>query len=311
MTLLLATPLLGAHAFAQYPDRTIRLVHAWAAGSATDGAARAFAKELGDRLGQSVVVDNKPGAEGIIGTAYVAKAQPDGYNLIVTSMGTMVLNDLLHAKLQYNPREDLEPLGLFAKSSFILVASNKFAATNLDEVLKRVKQQPGEVSIGLFGGITDLIASALSAETGSKLLHVRYQGGAPTLNAVLSGEVNLGVLPAAYAVLHGTKFRVIGVTSPTRLSYLPDAPTFAEQGVQRMEFANWYGVHGPRGLPETVRSVLHSAVKETAESAQFIEQLKRMGIEPEFLNAEQFAKFLAAERVKYTRLLENSELRRR
>jgi tripartite-type tricarboxylate transporter receptor subunit TctC len=298
---------------AVYPDHPLRLIVAYPAGASTnDILGRALADKLSRVLGQNVVVDNRPGAGGTIGSALVAQAEPDGYTLLLGANGPMSISPHV-LKLMYDPRQDFEPITMFAVVPYIIVINPAVPAHNLQELIALAKAKPGELKFGSAGiaSTPHLCGELLKILTGTNLLHVPYKGGAPATSALLAGEVQLycaGAIGQAGGMRAG-KTRGLAVTWDKRLPGLPDLPTAAEQGVQGLEVASWNGILAPRGTPAEIVRRLDEAITQIVNTPEMHDFMVKQGAEVMTLGPEPFAKFIVDELDRWGRVIEKSGIR--
>lgn len=259
-----------------YPDKPVRLVVPFAPGGTTDSLARQYAKLLGDSIGQSVIVENRPGASGNIGNRVVADAAPDGYTLLFGS-GQMT-QTVTFGPFPAVPPEALQPVSLLAESPQIIAASTKSPYKNLDELLSAARKAPGSVSLATAQ--LHIYAALLDQRADVKLLHIPYKGGAPALMDTVGGRTDLVMsqAPVLLPFLKGGELRALGVMAKQRVSVMPDVPTFEEVGVKDLEVISWFGVFAPAGTP---RDVIDRLASETAKAAKHpaMEEMVKQGLQ--------------------------------
>ena len=274
----------AAHAADDYPNRPIRLVVPFVAGGVTDAAARVVAERLGRELGQTVVVENKPGAGGNIGTAGVARANPDGYTLLLAYDGTLAINPNVYdkSKVPFDTLKDFDSVGKIGDALLVIVANPKIEVNSFAELKKYASEQQHEVFFGTAGaGSTPHLAGALlSQHTGIPLSHVAYKGGSAAL-----ADVAGGVLPLSYAAvagampfIQGGQVRALAVTSAQRAPSLPDVPTLIEEGVDDFVFNSWVGLMTPAGTPKPVITKLNEALQNVLKQDDVKERLAGLGV---------------------------------
>jgi tripartite-type tricarboxylate transporter receptor subunit TctC len=288
---------------AAYPDKPIKLVVGFPAGQATDMVARVFAKKLQDTLGQPVVVDNKAGAAGIIGSEIVAKAPADGYTLLVGSSGTMAINPSLYSKLPYHPLKDFQPVSILAVVPLFLAVNPGFPAQNAGELVKLAKATPGKINYGSAGsGVTSHLTMELFKQAqGIDLIHVPYKGSPAAVTDLIGGQVNVmfDTGPALLPHMRSGKVRVLAVASKQRNAAAPNVPTMAEAGLGNFEAPAWVGLAAPRGTPKEVVEALHKALASWRDAPEVREQLTAVGAEPATMSAVEFARYIQAEMDKW------------
>ena len=256
-TAVAAVTTLAAPAFAQaWPSRTIKLLVPFPPGSSPDYIARLIAEPLGHALGQVVIVDNKPGAGGNVGTATVAKAEPDGYTLLFTIQGPLVTAPLLSKSLNYDPAKDLTPVTLVATSPNVLVVDPKLGANTLADFVRIAKEKKGQLNYGSVGNgsAAHLAMELFKTRAGLDLVHVPYQGFPQVVNAILAGQVQAGFMVPGIAIgqIRAGKLKALGVTTLGRSGSLPDMPSFVEQGYPGFEAISWQAVLAPAGTKRPV-----------------------------------------------------------
>jgi tripartite-type tricarboxylate transporter receptor subunit TctC len=283
-----------------YPARPVRIIVSFTAGGTTDILARAVAQKLSDRLRQSFIVDNKPGAGGNLGTEVAARAAPDGYTLIVNSVGPMAVNPTLYKKLNINPLVDLVPVVQIADVPNVLVVHPSLPVRTLDEFIAYARSRPGELNYGSTGVGTSshLSGYMLSKRVSVQTTHVPYRG-ADALNDLLAGRLQFmfATIPSVIQHIGAGKLRAIAVTSARRSRSLPDIPTVAERGFPGFEAGSWFGFFAPRGTPEAVIATLNKAVNEALPSLEA--QMVREGADPVGGSPEQFGQFVQKEYEKW------------
>lgn len=285
-------------------DRPIRIMVGLAAGGANDTLARLIARHLGDVLGQSVVVENRPGASGTIAGEIVAKAAPDGHTLLLGSIGTNAFVPILRKNMPYDNATELKPVSLVGQAGAVLTVRADLPAKSVAELVQLAKAQPGKFTFGSSGNGTSLhIAGELFKFTaGVDLLHVPYKGNAPALNAVSAGEIDVlfsAPLPVLPLVKAG-KVRMLGVSTPKRLIGLEDVPTIAESGVPGYAMASWYGLFASHGTPDAVADRLASETRKILARDDVRSQILAQGIEPVGSTPAEFQDFVTAESSKWT-----------
>ena len=273
-----------AHAQAQsYPDRPIKLVVPFAPGGATDILGRLLATSLGERLGQPVVVENRPGAGTVVAGALVAKAPPDGYTLLLGASTTLTLNPVIRNPLPYDPLRSFTPLGLVADMGLVLVAHNETPARTLPELVALAKADPDKLSYGSFGTGSSVHfgGEMLKTATGMRMVHVPFNGSSPSLTALMGGQVQVAVdtVVATTPLIKAGKIRPIAALGPQRLALLPQVPTVAESGYPGFAMDTWFAFLAPAGLPAPIQKKLEKALADTmAEPA--MKKLVDIGLSP-------------------------------
>jgi tripartite-type tricarboxylate transporter receptor subunit TctC len=290
-------------AHAAYPDKPIRLVVGFPAGQATDMIARVFAKKLQDTLGQPVIVDNKAGAAGIIGSELVAKAPPDGYTLVVGSSGTMAINPSLYSRLPYHPLKDFQPVSILAVVPLFLAVNPQFPAQTAGDLVKIAKATPGKINYGSAGsGVTSHLTMELFKQAqGIDLIHVPYKGSPAAVTDLIGGQVSVmfDTGPALLPHMRSGKVRVLAVASKNRNAAAPDVPTMTEAGLGNFEAPAWVGLAAPKGTTKEVVDALQKAMATWRDAPDVREQLNAVGAEPATMTAAEFSKYIQSEMEKW------------
>lgn len=309
-TAAMLTTLLPMTAGAQtrsWPTKPVKIIVAFTAGGTTDILARAVAQKLSDKLGQSFIIDNKPGGGGNIGTAEVVRAAPDGYTLIVNSVGPISINQTLYKNLPYDPLTDLVPVVQIADVPNVLVVHPSVPAQTFEEFVAYIKAQPGKLSYGSTGvGTSSHLSSyMLTQRIGGNTLHVPYKG-ANALNDLLAGRLQFmfATIPSVIQHIKAGKLRALAVSSPKPSRSLPNTPTVAEKGFPGFAAGSWFGFFTPKGTPAAVVSLLNKTVNEVLPSLE--EQMVREGADPIGGTPEQFGQFTHREYDKWKLIVQES-----
>ncbi len=288
------------------PDRPIRLVVPFAAGGSTDVSARLVGQALGERLGQLVVVDNRAGAAGNIATELVARAEPDGYTLIMATSSTSATNVALYKRLAYHPIRDFTPISQIAFVPNLLVVHPELPVNSIAELVAYAKAKPGQLNYGSGGSGTSLhlAAAAFAVRAGIDMVHVPYRGGAPVAADLVSGKLQLSFSPMVevLAQVRAGKLRALGVTTAKRSAQLPDVPAIGEV-IPGYEVALWNGIMGPAGLPAPVVARLGAEIAAIVASPEMRSRLAEQGSDPVGSTPQEFAAFIAAEQPKWAELV--------
>jgi tripartite-type tricarboxylate transporter receptor subunit TctC len=291
-----------------WPDKPVTLVVPFPPGGSTDAIARVIAQELPKKLGGSWIIDNKPGATGTIGAAFVKRAAPDGYTLFVSSLGPFVIAPHLIKGVQYDALKDLDPITVIVQAPNVLVVPANSPYKNVADLLAGLKKTPGKVSFASSGnGSSDhLSAELLWQQSGTSGLHVPYKGGGPAINDLLGAQVDAAFVNINSIIQHikAGKVRALAVSSEKRNPLLPEIPTLAEQGVKGAEVQSWQAVAGPKGLPADVKAKVQQAVAAAVNDPSVKDKLLAQGFEIVASTPEQFAQFQAAEYAKWKQLIE-------
>ena len=300
----LAAVLLSSGAFAQaWPARTVTFIVPFAPGGGTDISARTVANKLTQKWGQSVVVENRGGAGGLLGADAVAKAKPDGYTLLIANVGITSINPALYAKMPYNPETAFTPISLVCELPFLLMASPAFPPNSVKELVAYAKANPGRVTFASSGpgGSPHLTAEIFSQATGIKMVHVPYKGGGPAMVDLMSGQVNIlfaSVLEGSGHVKTG-KLKGLAVSHAKRNVALPDVPTLAEAGVKDAESGSWIALLAPAGTPAAVISKVEADVKDAVASTDVAEKLIAQGAVPQASTPKELQALIDADLKRY------------
>lgn len=291
-------------------DKPIRLIVPYPAGGNADMIGRVFARALGDRLGQTFIVDNRPGAGGSIGTGIAAKAEPDGHTLLLGDIATHAINRLSMPNLPYDAQRDFVPVARLTSVSLLLVATPKTGFKTAGDFIAYAKAHPGKLSYatGGIGTPSQLAMEMLRGAAGIDLLAVPYKGSAPALNDVASGQVDVMIDGAAAPLVKGGKLDLLAVTAD-RSPAFPDTPTLAEAGLPGFRFASWHGVFAPRGTPPAVVDALAAAIAEAARDEGLRRQFQEQGIALDTRASAAFASFLDEQRESIETLARERGLR--
>jgi tripartite-type tricarboxylate transporter receptor subunit TctC len=296
-----------------YPTRQIILIAPWPAGGAVDAVCRAVAPHLSDRLGKSVVVENRPGAGSVIGTAAGAKASPDGYTMVMAGSGSLAISATMYKKLPYDPVKDFIPLTLGAKIPFVLVVNPALPVHSVAELVKYAKDNPGKLSFasGGPGSPHHLYGELLKSMTGIEMTHVPYKGSAPALTDVIAGHVPLlfsDTVPALPQIKEG-KVRALGVSTATRLPSAPDIPPIAEAGVPGFDAAGWGVFSVPAGTPPKVTEKLKAALDSAMALPDVQQQIIKLGMIPgTAATTEELQRFIASEIARWGKVVQQAGL---
>ena len=303
----IALTIFGHAAAAAYPERPIRLIVPSSAGSGPDLVGRIYANRLGIVLGQQIVVDNRAGANSIIGTETVARAAPDGYTLLITS-GSHTTNPHVYKKLPYDALRDFTPISRIVHSSgLVLVVHPSFPAKTVEQLIEMARAAPGKyayASAGV-GNLQHLAGAMFCLMANVNVTHVPYKGGGAAINDVLANQIamNFASSPAAVPFVKSGRLRGLAFTGVKRSDHLPDVPTLDEAGLKGYEVSGWYGVYGPRGLPKPIVQRLYEASREAVHTPETKKQYADINIEAIGSTPADFAAYLKADLVKYAKIM--------
>jgi tripartite-type tricarboxylate transporter receptor subunit TctC len=303
----------GAHA-QSYPAKPIRFIVPYLAGGAGDIYARTMGQKLYEAMGQTVIIDNRPGANGIIGTDLLAKSPPDGYTIVMGNSAPFVLNPSLYSKLPYDPVRDFAPVTQGTYYGYVLVLHPSVPAKNIAELVALAKARPGQIAYGSTGtgGANHLAGEFLAMMTGVRLTHVPYKGSAAALADVLGGQLPMmfDTLITSIPQLKAGKLRAIGFSGARRAAQLPDVPTMDELGLKGFEVSSWQGILAPAGTPQSVVERLYAETVKALKMPDVIERLATQGGN-ELIGSTpaQFAALIKAEIVKYGKAIREAGIR--
>jgi len=303
----------GLAAAQGYPARPIRMIVPFPAGGGSDTMGRVVGQKLGERLGQQMVVDNRPGAGGSIGADAVAKAPPDGYTLLLGSTSEVAQYPNVNPKIPYNPQRDFAPISLVGNVPLVLVAHPSLPVKSVKDVIALARSRPGEINFSSAGNgsTTHLAVELLVLTTGIKMTHVPYKGSPPAVTDLVAGNVQLGIptMPAALPFVRAGRLRALGVSTAKRASVLPAVPTLQEAGVKGYDTALWTGILAPTGTPAAILSRLHAEIVKVLELADVREALARQGAEPASSTPAQFAAYIESELARWARVVQQANVR--
>jgi len=295
-----------------YPSKSIRLIVPFAPGGSNDIMARLIGQKFSETFGQQVVVDNRTGASGIIGTDIAAKAPPDGYTVLMMSL-TFAVNPSLYAKLPYDTEKDLIPVTLVASAPLMLVVHPSIPAKSVQELVAYARANPGKLNFGSGGpGTTPHLAGEiLKMMIGAQMTHIPYKGGGPALADLMGGQIQLMLenIPSTLPLAKSGKVRALAVTARKRSPLVPDLPTLDEAGLKGYEIVGWNGLFVPTGTPRTIVTLLHATTVRTLEQPDTRERLATLGAEGVGSSPEQFKAFVHAEIAKWARVVKAAQLK--
>lgn len=310
--LLASTGLLPALALSQaYPSKPIRMVVPFPAGGATDLFARVLSQKIGEKLGNSVVVENKPGAGGTIGSDLVAKAAPDGYTFLLATTSTHSVAPSLNAKIPYDVVQDFTPIIHVGNAPSIMIVPNNSPAKTVKEWIELARKNPGKLNYGSSGNgtIVHLTAELFKAQAGLFVTHIPYKGTALAVPDLITGNLNVifDSLPTGLPHVREGRLRALGVTSAKRTPLAPDLPAISEV-LPGFESNTWFGLYAPKGLPTDIQSKINKAMNEALADAGIKDRLARLGIEPVGGTSAQFTAMADADRNKWKRIIADRKI---
>ena len=296
-----------------FPSKPIRLIVPFATGGVTDTSARLIADKLSRAIGQQVIVENRPGGSGNPGTQYVAQSAPDGYTLLLAFDGTMVINPFVFPKIPFDTMKDFQPVTKLGDAALVLVAHPAVPAKNFSELLAYSKANPGKLSFGHSGtgGTTHVAGELLKQRSGLDMLHIPYKSGGQAVVDAIGGQVPLAysAVAGAHAHVKSGKLKAIGVSSLKRISSLPDAPTFDEQGVAGFEAVSWVGIMAPAKTPRAIVDRLQRDLAAILKDQDARDRFATLGIEPVANTPEQFAEQIKADLARWGKVVEQAKIR--
>lgn len=306
--------MLAGPAFAQsYPNRAVRLIVPFAPGGSNDIIARIIGERLAESLGQPVVIDNRPGAGGMIGTDATSKSPPDGYTLMIGATSTMAANPSLYASQNLDPTRDLTPITQIATGPFVLAVPSELPVKTVAELIALAKSKPGAINFGSsgVGSSLQLTGELFKSMTGTDIVHVPYRGLGPALTDLIANRIQLvfsdmaGLLPH----IQSGKLRALGVTSAKRFPDLPDLPTLSEAGVPGYDATSWYGILGPKDLPEPIVAKLNADLAKIVHSDAMKQKFTTLGIEPVTGTPAEFRTYIRSEMDKWRAVVQRANIK--
>jgi len=296
-----------------YPNKAIRFIMPYPIGGSIDIAGRMVAQRLADNLGQAVVVDNRTGAGGIVGTETGARAAPDGYTLLMGGIGTLALSPSLQNNLPYDPNRDLTPVTLLVTIPYVVVVPPSFKATNIRELIALAKAKPNEVNYGSGGNgsAPHLAGELFNTMAGVKITHVPYKGSTGAITDTMSGQVQLTYtgIPSVIGQLKAGRLRPVGVTSIKRTAALPEVPTIAESGVPGYEVNPWFGVMLPARAPQPLVSRINAEILKVLQLPATRERFAAEGFEAAGNTPAQFTAYIKTEQVKWAKVIKDAGIK--
>jgi tripartite-type tricarboxylate transporter receptor subunit TctC len=309
--LVLAASLSLSLAHAQpYPAKPIRLIVPYAPGGTSDILARQIGPKLTEAWGQPVIVENKPGANGNVGADFVAKSAPDGYTLLLTDLGGLVISASVYPKLPFNPSKDFSPVTMVSYSPHVLAVHPSVKANNVKELIAFAKANPGKLNFAIsgIGGAPQLAGIDFAQRTGVNWTYIPYKGGSDAVAAVAAGQADVlfnGML-ATWPTVQGGRLKAIAISSAKRMPSAPDTPTVAEQGLPGFETGSFQGVVGPNGIPKDTVAKLNTELKKVLDSQEMRERFAKQGTEVRTGTPESLGQWLSTEQAKWARVVKES-----
>ena len=293
-----------------YPSRIVRIVVPQTAGGGTDTFARAIGQKLSERWGQSVVIENKAGAGGVVGTDFVAKAPPDGYTLLVTYEGSQAINQSLYEKLPFDSLKDFEPVATIAVTPFLLIVGPRVEAKSLKEFIAYAKANPDKMTYGSAGNgsVNHLLGEMLKTDADIKLVHVPYKGAPAAIGDVMGGHIDAAFasMPSVISSVQSGVVRALAVSGAKRVAVAPDVPSIAESGFADFDVSPWWGILAPAGLDAAIAKKINTDVSEILKTPDMQEILAKQGATPLISSAEAFKNLLARDIEKWRKVVKAS-----
>jgi tripartite-type tricarboxylate transporter receptor subunit TctC len=310
LALLLLCPW-RADAQVAYPTKPVRILVGFAPGGGTDIMTRIVAPRLAEKLGQPVVVENRPGAGGNLATEAVARAPADGYTLLMGTIAALAVNPSLYKDLPFDPVADFTPISMGVSLANVVVVNSTLPVRSLPELIALARQQPGRITYASSGNGTagHLSGALFESMADVRLLHVPYKSGGQAMNDLLGGQVNMSfaAAPGVMSQIKAGRIHALAVTTRARSPFLPDVPTVTEAaGIKGYESSNWYGLVGPAKLPRSVVDKLNEAMREALNDSAVREKLAQQGLEPTPSSPEEFAAFLRSELAKWAKVVRDT-----
>ncbi|MES2509288.1 MAG: tripartite tricarboxylate transporter substrate binding protein [Pseudomonadota bacterium] len=297
---------------AKWPGKPIRVIVPFAPAGGVDLLSRFLADKLGTVLGQTLLIDNRPGAGGNIGTEMVVRAGNDGYTLLIAGSPTHVINPYLYKNLSYNPVKDLSQVALVASAPNLLVVNPGLGLNSVDDLVKLARSKPGQVSFSSAGNGTSghLAGELLRSQAKVELMHVPYKGQADAISAVIRGEVAFAfvAIPGTLALVKDGRIKAIAVTSASRSTLVPDLPTVTQAGYKDFEVLAWYCMSAPAGTPAPIVARLASEIEKIVQEPATKDKLTQLGMEPNFRKGQDFIAYMAKESAKWGKVIKDANI---
>ena len=313
LSAVVALALAGAAAAQSYPVKSIRVINPYTPGGGVDALFRPLAQKMSEGLKQQIVVDNRPGANGMIGMEAAAKAAPDGYTLVVSTTGALAMNVNVYRKIPFDPIKDYVPISNYAESAFILAAHPSVPAKNIKELIALAKAKPEQLTYASFGigSSAHLGMELLSMLGGVKMVHVPYKGSVPMVTDLVAGHVMLSLdsMQSVMPVIRDRRVKAIGIAAAKRSPAAPDIPTMVESGLPGFEVGSWYGLLAPAGTPREIIVRLHAEVVKAVNSAEVKERFQSFGSDPLGNSPEEFAAQIKADIAKWGKVAKTANVR--
>lgn len=300
----------STYAQTSFPDRPIKIVVPFSPGGAADTLARGLAQSLDKHISQPVIVENRAGAGGTIGSTAVARSQPDGYTLLLGNVSTLATAPSLYSTLAYNPAEDFTPITLVGRSPLVFAATPGLKANNLNELIALANSQTDQLNFGSSGtgSITHLTGELMNAQLKNQMVHIPYKGSPPVIAAIISGDLNLGVTQVAEVApqVRAGQLKLLGITGNQQLEVIPDIQTATAQGINGLEATTWYAVVGPKGIPQEVLEVLQPLLVKALDDEDFKKRFAAEGLLIESSSAKDLADLIQSDVPKWAEVVKRA-----
>jgi len=307
---ILSSVLVTPAAAQPYPSRVVKLIVPQTPGGATDVFARKIGQLLSEKWGQPVVIENRAGAGGVVGTDVVAKSAPDGYTLLVTYAGSQAINPSLYPKIPFDSVKDFQTIATLASTPFVLIVHPKLPAKDLAEYVALARARPDALTYASSGNgsVNHLLGEMLKTEAGIKMLHVPYRGVAPAITDVIGGQVDsaFSSVPSVLQMVQTDKVRALAISSAKRVAAAPEIPTIAESGFPGFDVNPWWGILAPAGIDVTIVRKINDDVANILRTKEMIDFLAAQGAEPLITSPEEFLKILEADVVKWAKVVKSA-----
>lgn len=312
IALLLGCVYVTAHtsiAAAAYPDKPIKLVVPYAVGGTTDIIARVVGVKLGTILGQTIVIENKPGAGGSVGSAYAAKQPADGYTLVMAVESSHAVNPNVYERSPYDPVKDFAPISNLADVPNVLVVNPDLPAKNMEQFIKLLKDNPGKYAFGSSGngGLSHMNGELFMSVTGTKMLHVPYKGLGPALNDLVADQLQVVFdnIPSSFALIQGQRIRPLVVAAKERLKALPNVPTYAEVGIPKLNNPSWFGLAAPANTPDAILDTLNQAVTQALKDPETVAAIEKQGAIPSPMSRKDFGALIQQSNAQWEKVVKD------
>jgi len=296
-----------------YPSKPIRIIVPYPAGGTSDILARTIGQRLSESLGQPVIVENKPGANGNVGADLVAKSPPDGYTLLLADIGALAISPSVYPTLPFDPVKDFAPVTMVAYSPHILVVHPSVPVSSVAELVQLAKAKPGKLNFAIsgVGGAPHLAGVDFAMRTGINWTYIPYKGGAQAIADVAGGQadITLNGMLATYPLVQGGKLKLLAVSSAKRMSAIPDVPTIAESGVAGFESGSWQGVVAPSGTPKEIVARLNGEILRIVNAADMRDRLGKQGADVRTNTPDEFAAFIRSETTKWAKVVKDANIK--